>query len=172
MNIRQNDAIEVFPSSSKERITEVQTTLTNEVAYATKTTVIEPVEEFEPETTFIVDQKEEDSEARVSQTINQHKEDLAQEENNNVKEVIKKVKKTYSQHWHEYNLAQTNEKIIVLNFLKELLDAIEDTNVLEVGKVGRPQIPLGEKIYCMFLYEYHGFSSRRTVSDFELSRRA
>jgi len=87
------------------------------------------------------------------------------EENKELK-VEEKIRKLYSQQWHEYNEAQTKEKIISQRLLLELLENIEEPK----QRTGRPGTPLKEKIFCMFLYSYGGFSSRRTISDFEISR--
>ena len=85
------------------------------------------------------------------------------EENKELK-VEEKIKKLYSQQWHEYNEAQTKEKIISQRLLMELLENIEEPK----QRTGRPGTPLREKIFCMFLYSYGGFSSGRTISDFEI----
>src|SRR5215207_7368586 len=46
-------------------------------------------------------------------------------------------RKTYGQEWHEYNLAQTNEKARFLELLFELCKGVEDP----VQTFGRPRLP-------------------------------
>jgi transposase len=73
----------------------------------------------------------------------------------------KKVRKTYPQEWHEYNLAQTNEKARFLELLYSLCSGIEE----RVQTFGRPRLPLSDMLFAIVLKVYCGFSSRRTVSD-------
>lgn len=73
----------------------------------------------------------------------------------------KKVRKTYPQEWHEYNLAQTNEKALFQELLYALCGGIEEP----IQKTGRPRIPLSDMLFAIVLKVYCGFSSRRTISD-------
>jgi transposase len=72
-----------------------------------------------------------------------------------------KPRKTYSQEWHEYNLAQVNEKARLQELLYALCSGIEEP----VQRMGRPRIPLADMLFAVVLKVYCGFSSRRTVSD-------
>lgn len=84
-----------------------------------------------------------------------------------VSEKIKKL--TYPQDWKAYNAAQTKEKIICENLLLELMESIPDREIFP-KKGGRPWTPIRERIYCMFLYVYSGYSSRRTISDIKIAK--
>ena len=77
----------------------------------------------------------------------------------NQKEVIERVKKSYSQAWSAYNSAKTREKIIAESLLLELLDFFEDPK----HQIGRKPFKVKEKILCMFIYTYGGFSSRSVL---------
>ncbi len=82
--------------------------------------------------------------------------------------VLDKVKKlTYSQDWSSYNLAKTQEKIIAEKLLLELLDSIELPKITRVGKKGAP---VNEKVFCMFVYNYSGYSARRCISDLKIAK--
>ena len=89
------------------------------------------------------------------------------EEIKNIKEVEEKVLNLYTQKWHEYNEATTKEKLIAQQLLLELLQNIEEPKY----SFGRPGTPIKERIFCMFLYSYSTFSSRRSISDLEIARR-
>lgn len=82
------------------------------------------------------------------------------------KEPIKK--QTYSQDWTNYNLATTEEKIISLQILLELLDyrIIEQVKI----KAGRKSLPVKEQIICLFFQAYNGLSSRRIMSDLAMAK--
>src|ERR1044072_22812 len=69
--------------------------------------------------------------------------------------------------WHEYNLAKTSEKICFMNLLSELVLYVEEKK--QTGR-GRPRLDLREMIYCMVLAAYHGKSSRRTISELQISK--
>ncbi|MFH1332841.1 MAG: transposase [archaeon] len=79
-----------------------------------------------------------------------------------------KEKKKHSQDWSAYNQAQSQEKIILIQVLNELLENIDFP---EVKKVGRNPIPLKDKIFYVVLQAYNGKSSRRCIADLELCRR-
>lgn len=90
------------------------------------------------------------------------------EEIDKAKEVISKIKKlTYPQDWTAYNAAQTKEKIICEKLIIEMLDSFEHKELKPKG--GRSGYSLKERLYCMFLYTYNGYSSRRCVSDFKIA---
>jgi transposase len=79
----------------------------------------------------------------------------------------KKVKQlTYPQDWTAYNLAKTQEKIISEKLLTELLEAVAEKRIFKKG--GR-SAPLKDKVFCMFVYNYSGFSSRRCISDVKIA---
>ena len=75
----------------------------------------------------------------------------------------KAVKPTYKQAWHEYNLAQTNEKAHFLELLYDLTRGIDDLPRKSVA--GRNRLPLGEMIFCAAFKVYSLFSGRRFISD-------
>ena len=75
------------------------------------------------------------------------------------------VNKTYSQDWVAYNQAQTQEKMLFLELLKELTDLIPTQ---KYKGTGRPPSSLGEMVYSICIKLYLGFSSRRTESDIRI----
>jgi transposase len=81
-------------------------------------------------------------------------------------ETAKKVRKTYRQDWHEYNLAQINEKSRLQELLYELCKGVEEPP----QTFGRPRLPLAEMIFCAALKVYSTFSSRRFISDLHTAR--
>jgi transposase len=72
-------------------------------------------------------------------------------------------RKTYPQKWHEYNLAQTNEKAHFQTFLYELCQ--------QVGKMprkpgaGRNRLPLCDMLFAAVFKVYNTVSARRFMSD-------
>src|ERR1043165_6687466 len=73
----------------------------------------------------------------------------------------KRPKPTYKQEWHEYNLAQTNEKAQFQELLYALCQGIEE----HAQTFGRPRLPLSDMLFAIVMKVYCGFSSRRTISD-------
>lgn len=76
-------------------------------------------------------------------------------------ETTAKARKTYHQEWHEYNLAQVNEKSRFQELLYALCQGIEEP----VQTFGRPRLPLSDMLFAIVLKVYCGFSTRRTASD-------
>jgi transposase len=74
-------------------------------------------------------------------------------------------KKTYSQDWPAYNLAQTTEKNWFLSLLADLCKAIPEP-ARKSGR-GRPTIPLADSIFAACFKVYSGFSARRFTCDLE-----
>ena len=68
------------------------------------------------------------------------------------------IRKTYSQDWKNYNLAQTNEKARFLELLYELCSQIDE-------HTGRARIPLRDMIFSIVFKIYSGISGRRFISD-------
>ena len=75
---------------------------------------------------------------------------------------LPKVRKTYSQDWHNYNLAQTNEKARFQELLFELCSQVDD---LPPAHTGRARIPLRDMIFSIVFKIYSGISGRRFISD-------
>jgi len=72
----------------------------------------------------------------------------------------------YSQDWKAYNKAQTQEKILFLEFLHDLTSQIPK----QIKKRrGRPTLDVGDMIFCCCLKIYLDFSSRRTEGDIKLA---
>lgn len=81
-------------------------------------------------------------------------------------EVVEKVEKmTYSQDWPSYNAAKTQEKTIAQIILSELMEMYEQFEGPPRVLVGRPSIPLRDRMLCMFTYSYNKASSRRSIPD-------
>jgi transposase len=76
-------------------------------------------------------------------------------------ETAPKVRKTYPQQWHEYNLAQTNEKARLQELLFELCEGIDDPP----QAMGRPRAPLSDVVLASCLKVYECMSGRRNQSD-------
>lgn len=73
----------------------------------------------------------------------------------------KRERKTYRQEWHEYNLAQTNEKAHFQSFLYELCQ-----NIVEPPQtMGRPRAPIADIIFAACMKIYGGMSGRRSQTD-------
>ena len=72
-----------------------------------------------------------------------------------------KVRKTYPQEWHEYNLAQTNEKSKFAELLYALCEGIEEP----LQTFGRPRARIADIIFAACLKIYGGMSGRRNQSD-------
>lgn len=77
--------------------------------------------------------------------------------------VPEKQRRTYRQEWHEYNLAQTNEKAKFLELLYELTRDVED--LPRKQGAGRHKLPLRDMIFCAAFKTYSLFSGRRFISD-------
>jgi transposase len=77
--------------------------------------------------------------------------------------VPEKKKRTYKQSWHEYNLAQTNEKTKFLELLYELTRNVED--LPRKQGAGRNRLPVRDMIFCAAFKTYSLFSGRRFGSD-------
>ena len=82
-------------------------------------------------------------------------------------EVVKKVRKLYTQDWKAYNQAKTKERLIAESLLLELIDYFPQ----KISKGTKSGYSLKDKIIFMFYYAYNGFSSRRTIPDLEVAKR-
>lgn len=74
-----------------------------------------------------------------------------------------KIRKTYSQDWTNYNLAQTNEKSRFLELLFELCSQIEE--IPRKDGAGRNRIPLADMVFAVVYKTYSMVSGRRFMSD-------
>ena len=68
---------------------------------------------------------------------------------------------TYRQAWHEYNLAQVNEKALFQSLLYELCQIIDEP----LQNMGRPRVSLADLLFCAGLKVYSTISGRRNMSD-------
>jgi transposase len=73
-----------------------------------------------------------------------------------------------SQNWTAYTQAQNNEKRVLQNVLKELLDSVE-IKVLD-GKLGRHYSDMKDMCFCLSLKTYTKLSSRRLNTDLEKTK--
>ena len=78
------------------------------------------------------------------------------------------VKKRYSQEWHLYNLAKTNEKRLFYELLTDLSKIIQEPKYMH----GRPPISLRDMFFSCGLKLYSNYSGRKIISDLKLSREA
>ncbi len=67
----------------------------------------------------------------------------------------------YSQEWHKYNLAKTNEKRLFIEFLYDLSKIIKEPEY----HFGRPSIPLKDLFFSVGLKLYSNYSGRKVMSD-------
>ena len=77
-----------------------------------------------------------------------------------------KPRKSYPQMWSEYNLAQTSEKLMFMDMLRDLTLNI----VTKKQQFGRPRANVQEMLYCMTMLVYAGKSSRRVISELHISK--
>lgn len=77
-------------------------------------------------------------------------------------QIAEKPKKTYSQNWPAYNMAQQNEKTNFLRLLVGFCASLEDEQVR--GR-GRPPIPTKDRAFLACHKVFEGISSRRFQSD-------
>jgi len=68
-------------------------------------------------------------------------------------------KKTYSQDWDTYNLAQSREIELFDKFLYQLVSTIEEP---EKHGPGKPSMKLQDKVFCCIMKVYSQLSSRRS----------
>jgi transposase len=79
-----------------------------------------------------------------------------------------KIKKpTYKQEWHAYNLAQTNEKAKFQELLYQLCSGIEEP----LQHMGRPRVPVADRIFAATFKTYSLLSGRRFSSDLMEAKR-
>jgi len=75
-----------------------------------------------------------------------------------------KVRKTYPQLWHEYNLSQTREKAHFQTLLYELCQNVEDLPRKNL-RAGRNRLPMSEILFSVVFKVYSLVSRRRFISD-------
>ncbi len=71
------------------------------------------------------------------------------------------IEAKYTQKWHLYNLAKTNEKRLFYQLLFDLCKIIPEPRY----EFGRPPISPRDLIFSLGLKLYNGFSSRKIISD-------
>jgi transposase len=79
----------------------------------------------------------------------------------------KVVKPTYKQEWHEYNLAQVNEKAKFLELLFALCSQVDEP----MQHMGRPRITRADRIFACCFKTYSTLSGRRFMSDLQEGKR-
>jgi len=73
----------------------------------------------------------------------------------------------YTQDWPSYNMAQTNEKLMFLEFLRSLVDSVD----IPIKKErGRNPLDPKDMLFSLCLATYNGKSSRRATSELELAK--
>jgi transposase len=70
-------------------------------------------------------------------------------------------KVSYTQNWHAYNEAQTNEKAMFVTMLADLCKLVPSP----VQTIGRPRYQLGDMAFASVFKIYEGCSSRRFATD-------
>ncbi|MFA6073473.1 MAG: transposase [Candidatus Woesearchaeota archaeon] len=84
------------------------------------------------------------------------------------KKAIKEKPKTYGQDWQAYNKAQQKEKLALMSILIELVNHIP---VQEKTTKGRKPFSLVDKLFFVVMQAYNQKSSRRCISDLEISKK-
>jgi transposase len=92
---------------------------------------------------------------------------LLRESGATLPEPEKVVKPTYKQEWHAYNLAQTQEKARLQELLYELCSRIEEP----LQHMGRPRVPVADRIFAATFKTYSLLSGRRFTSDLVEAKR-
>src|SRR3989338_6388387 len=77
------------------------------------------------------------------------------------KQIRLPIAPNYSQDWHKYNLAKTNEKRLFVEMLHDLSRIIKEPKY----RFGRPFIPIKDLFFCVGLKLYNGYSGRKIMSD-------
>ncbi|HIH48777.1 TPA: transposase [Candidatus Woesearchaeota archaeon] len=80
--------------------------------------------------------------------------------------ITQTIRKTYSQDWKNYNLAQQKEKEIFMNLLADLTSRINN----KTYEFGRPSNNVSDTIYSMVFKVYSTFSGRRFSTDLEIAK--
>lgn len=84
------------------------------------------------------------------------------------KQIQLPIEKKYSQKWHKYNLAKTNEKRLFIELLADLRKIIPEPEY----SFGRPPIQIKDLFFCAGLKLYTGYSGRKLMSDVKSSKEA
>src|SRR3989338_3087269 len=87
------------------------------------------------------------------------------DQNGNVT-VTKTIRKTYSQDWKNYNLAQTKEKELLMQFLADITSRLQQP----AYTFGRPSNQLSDTVFSMVFKVYSTFSGRRFASDMQIAQ--
>lgn len=75
--------------------------------------------------------------------------------------ITQTIRKTYSQNWKTYNVAQEKEKELFMKLLADITGRIRQP----AYTFGKPQNPLSDTIYSMVFKVYSTFSGRRFATD-------
>jgi hypothetical protein len=79
---------------------------------------------------------------------------------------MENARRSYPQKWNEYTAAQINEKAKFLELLYSLCSQIEDPP----QHMGRPRIPLADRLFSTVFKVYSTVSGRRFMSDLREAR--
>ena len=79
---------------------------------------------------------------------------------------IKATKKTYSQNWKAYDKAQTNQKSLFMEMLRDITGKIPQPEY----SFGRPTLPMSDMVYSSVMKVFTTFSLRRFMSDMEIAQ--
>src|SRR3990167_4024243 len=80
--------------------------------------------------------------------------------------ITQTIRKTYSQDWKNYNLAQQKEKEIFMKLLADITSRINNPSY----EFGRPSNNVSDTIYSMVFKVYSTFSGRRFSTDLEIAK--
>ena len=80
--------------------------------------------------------------------------------------ITQTIRKTYSQDWKNYNLAQQKEKEIFMKLLSDITSRINN----KTYEFGRPSNNISDTIYSMVFKVYSTFSGRRFSTDLKIAK--
>lgn len=80
--------------------------------------------------------------------------------------ITKTIRKTYSQDWKNYNVAQQKEKELFMKLLADLTSRVNQPTY----EFGRPSNSISDTLYSMAFKVYSTFSGRRFSTDLEIAK--
>jgi transposase len=81
------------------------------------------------------------------------------------KQIRLPIEPKYSQNWHKYNLAKTNEKFMFIELLNDLTKIIKEPEY----KFGRSPHLIKDLVFCCGLKLYSNYSGRKAMSEYRTS---
>ncbi|MGA2884651.1 MAG: IS5 family transposase [Halobacteriota archaeon] len=76
------------------------------------------------------------------------------------------LKITYSQDWRAYDLAQTHQKALFMQLLRDVCNSVPQSEYT----FGRPKLPLADMVFASTLKVFSTFSLRRFMTDMSIAQ--